>query len=154
MKRTGMNPYAKRSGLYLIFPSAYVLMDLFINRYKILNWWKYTSFKKKQYFYSKIIQLIKLSIIIVNYNVQYFLEQCLLSVQEASKNLITEIIVVDNNSTDESCAMIHWKFPKVNLITNKKNIGFSKANNQGVEMAKGEFILILNPDTLLEENTL
>ena len=68
--------------------------------------------------------------------------------------MITEIIVVDNNSTDESCAMIHWKFPKVNLITNKKNIGFSKANNQGVEMAKGEFILILNPDTVLAEDTI
>ena len=78
----------------------------------------------------------------------------MLSVQEASKNLITEIIVVDNNSTDESCAMIHSKFPKVNLITNKKNIGFSKANNLGVEVAKGEFILILNPDTVLAEDTI
>ena len=78
----------------------------------------------------------------------------MLSVQEATKNLITEIIVVDNNSTDESCALIHRKFPEVNLITNKKNIGFSKANNQGVAIAKGEFILILNPDTVLADDTI
>ena len=96
--------------------------------------------------------MVKLSIIIVNYNVQYFLEQCLLSVIEASKNIQTEIIVVDNNSTDGSCSMILEKFPQVTLIRNSENLGFSKSNNQGVERANGEYILILNPDTVLGEN--
>ncbi|NOQ92693.1 MAG: glycosyltransferase, partial [Flavobacteriaceae bacterium] len=86
---------------------------------------------------------MKLSIIIVNYQVPYFLEQCLLSVQAASKKIAAEIIVVDNNSEDESCSLIRNKFPKVKLIENKKNVGFSKANNQGVAVAEGEFILIL-----------
>lgn len=83
----------------------------------------------------------------------YFLEQCLLSVQAASKKITAEIIVVDNNSEDESCSLIRNKFPKVKLIENKKNVGFSKANNQGVAVAEGEFILILNPDTIIAEDT-
>lgn len=97
--------------------------------------------------------MVKLSIIIVNYKVPYFLEQCLLSVQAASKNITSEIIVVDNNSSDQSCSMIRKKFSEVKLIENKKNIGFSKANNQGVAVAEGEFVLILNPDTVIAENT-
>ncbi len=98
--------------------------------------------------------MIKLSVIIVNYNVQYFLEQCLISVQAASKNIVSEIIVVDNNSGDESCTMILQKFPSVQLIENKDNIGFSKSNNQGVAVAEGEYVLILNPDTVIAEDTL
>lgn len=94
-----------------------------------------------------------LSVIIVSYNVQYFLEQCLLSVQAASTNLNVEIIVVDNNSTDESCKLVSERFAKVHLIKNKINLGFSKANNQGVEIAKGEYVLILNPDTVVAEDT-
>ncbi|MCF6296915.1 MAG: glycosyltransferase family 2 protein [Flavobacteriaceae bacterium] len=97
---------------------------------------------------------MKLSVIIVNYNVQYFLEQCILSLQNASKNITVEIIVVDNNSTDGSCAMLRQKFPKVQLISNVKNVGFSKANNQGVDQAVGAYILILNPDTVIAEDTL
>lgn len=83
----------------------------------------------------------------------YFLRQCILGIQAASKNIITEIIVVDNNSSDESCTMIRNKFPEVKLIENKKNIGFSKANNLGVAVAEGEFVLIINPDTVLAEDT-
>ena len=98
--------------------------------------------------------MIKLSIIIVNYNVQYFLEQCLLSVLEASKNILSEIIVVDNNSTDDSCTMILKKFPQITLLRKTANTGFSKANNLGVDRAKGEYVLILNPDTLVAEDTL
>ena len=98
--------------------------------------------------------MIKLSIIIVNYNVCFFLEQCLLSLQVASENIATEIIVVDNNSSDESRKMVKEKFPKVNLIENYTNVGFSKANNQGVSVATGEYVLILNPDTLIAEDTL
>lgn len=95
-----------------------------------------------------------ISVVIVNYNVQYFLEQCILSVQAASKNNTTEIIVVDNNSTDESCKLLIEKYPNVVLIQNKENVGFSKANNQGVKIAKGDYVLILNPDTIIAEDTL
>jgi GT2 family glycosyltransferase len=94
-----------------------------------------------------------LSVVIVNYNVQYFLEQCILSVQSASKNLQVEIIVVDNNSSDNSCSIILEKFTDVVLIQNKENVGFSKANNQGVKIAAGEYVLILNPDTVVAEDT-
>ena len=98
--------------------------------------------------------LLDLSVVIVNYNVQYFLEQCILSVQEASNNLAVEIIVVDNNSKDRSCEMLQEKYPEVKLIQNKDNTGFSKANNQGVAIAKGAYVLILNPDTVVAEDTL
>ena len=96
---------------------------------------------------------MKLSIIIVSYNVSYFLEQCLLSVNEACKNITVEIIVVDNNSSDGTCEMLAKKFVDVKLILNKNNVGFSKANNQGVEKATGEYVLILNPDTVVAEDT-
>ena len=96
---------------------------------------------------------MELSVVIVNYNVQYFLEQCILSVQAASQNLKVEIIVVDNNSTDESCKLLLEKYPDIILLQNKENVGFSKANNQGVEVAKGEYVLILNPDTVVAEDT-
>lgn len=98
--------------------------------------------------------MIQLSIIIVNYNVCFFLEQCLLSVQAASKNFTTEIIVIDNNSSDGSCQMIKQRFPNVSLIENSLNVGFAKANNQGVSIASGEYLLILNPDTYLAEDTI
>lgn len=96
---------------------------------------------------------MKLSIIIVNYNVKYFLEQCLHSVFKAIQNLQAEVFVVDNNSVDGSCAMVHKKFPQVHLIENKINTGFSVANNQAMRIAKGEYFLLLNPDTVVEENT-
>jgi len=94
-----------------------------------------------------------LSIIIVNYNVRFFLEQCLQSVLDACTQISAEIIVVDNNSQDDSCAIVKQKFPQVKLIENKKNTGFSTANNQGVAIAKGEYVLILNPDTVVAEDT-
>lgn len=96
---------------------------------------------------------MKLSIIIVNYNVRYFLEQCLNSVYKATPNINAEVFVVDNNSPDDSVAMVKEKFPQVNLIHNLKNVGFSKANNQAIEIAKGEYVLLLNPDTVVEEDT-
>ncbi len=96
---------------------------------------------------------IDISIIIVNYNVRFFLEQCLQSVFDACHNISVEVIVVDNNSHDTSCEMIVNKFPKVKLIANKVNTGFSTANNQGVAIAKGEYVLILNPDTVVTEDT-
>jgi len=96
---------------------------------------------------------MELSVIIVNYNVKHFLEQCLHSVQKASKNLDVEIFVVDNNSVDGSPQLVRDKFPKVQLVENKQNVGFSKANNQAIRQAKGKYILLLNPDTVVEEDT-
>ena len=96
---------------------------------------------------------MKLSIIIVNYNVKYFLEQALLSVRKAIKNIPSEVFVVDNNSYDESVEMVREKFPEVIVIANKENTGFSVANNQAIRLAKGEYVLLLNPDTVVREDT-
>lgn len=96
---------------------------------------------------------MKLSVVILNYNVRYFLELCLRSVREAISTIDAEIIVVDNSSKDESCKMVKQLFPEVTLIENKENLGFSKGNNQGVAVAKGEYICILNPDTVVAEDT-
>jgi GT2 family glycosyltransferase len=96
---------------------------------------------------------MKLSIIIVNYNVKYFLEQCLHAAQKAALEVSSEIIVVDNDSVDGSCQMVEEKFPEIQLISNKQNLGFSKANNQAIRISKGEYILLLNPDTVVEEDS-
>ena len=96
---------------------------------------------------------MKLSIIILNYNVRYFLEQCILSAQRAIKNIDAEIIVIDNASKDDSCKMVSERFPNIKLIQNAKNVGFSKANNQAVAEASGEYLCILNPDTAVSEDT-
>ena len=84
-----------------------------------------------------------LSVIIVNYNVKYFLEQCLLSVNQALTGINGEVIVTDNNSVDGSCQMVNEKFPDIQLIENRENMGFAKANNQAISQAKGKYILIL-----------
>ncbi|HNX20851.1 MAG TPA: glycosyltransferase [Bacteroidales bacterium] len=96
---------------------------------------------------------MKLSIIIVNYNVSHFLRQCLLSVYDAINSIETEIFVVDNNSVDDSVKMVQTEFPGVKLIVNEQNTGFSKANNIAIKESKGEYILLLNPDTLVEKKT-
>lgn len=96
---------------------------------------------------------MQLSVIILNYNVRYFLELCVLSVQNAIQNLDAEIIVIDNNSQDDSCAMMKRRFPNVKLIENNENSGFPKGNNIGVSKAQGEYICILNPDTVVAEDT-
>lgn len=96
---------------------------------------------------------MELSVIIVNYNVKHFLEQCLHSVLKASEGFSVEIIVVDNNSVDGSARLVREKFPDIIFIENKENAGFSKANNQAIRIAKGKYILLLNPDTVVEEDT-
>ena len=96
---------------------------------------------------------MKISIIIVNYNVKYFLAQCLNSVLCAIEDMDTEIFVVDNNSSDGSVEMLKEKFPAIKLIENHENVGFAKANNQAIREASGEYILLLNPDTLVESET-
>lgn len=103
------------------------------------------SFKQHQY---------DLSVVIVNYNVEYFLEQCLNAVRSASKELKVQVFVVDNNSIDGSVLMVQEKFPEVNVIANKDNAGFSKANNQAVLLSDARYVLLLNPDTVIEEDTL
>jgi GT2 family glycosyltransferase len=96
---------------------------------------------------------MQLSIIILNYKVPFFLEMCLISVQKAIQNLDAEIIVVDNCSQDNSCEMVKTKFPNIQLIENTTNFGFPKGNNIGVSQAKGKYICILNPDTVVSEDT-
>jgi GT2 family glycosyltransferase len=95
---------------------------------------------------------MQLSIIIVNYNVKYFLEHCLLSVIKACKNVAVEILVVDNNSTDGSKEYLEPKFSNVRFFWNTQNLGFGKANNFALPFAKGEYILFLNPDTIVPED--
>ena len=96
---------------------------------------------------------MQLSVIIVNYNVKNLLRDCLLSVQKAAHSIDTEIIVVDNTSNDGSVEMLKAEFKDVKLIANTQNLGFSKANNQGIAQAQGKYILLLNPDTLINKNT-
>lgn len=96
---------------------------------------------------------MKLSIVIVNYNVAYFLEQALQSVYKALKGIDAEVFVVDNHSVDHSLSMLAAKFPQVRLIANQENVGFARANNQAIRESSGEYVLLLNPDTVVEEDT-
>ena len=96
---------------------------------------------------------MQLSIVIVNYNVRYFLEQCLLSVNRAVAGIDAEVFVVDNASADGSVEMVQQKFPFVKIISNQNNVGFSKANNKAIEKSTGEYVLLLNPDTVVAEDT-
>ncbi len=97
--------------------------------------------------------MLDLSIIIVNYNVKEFLQNLIHSINKASQTISAEIIVVDNASDDGSVEFIREKFPEVKLFANDKNLGFSKANNIGLKAAKGKYLLLLNPDTLVREDT-
>lgn len=94
-----------------------------------------------------------LSIVIVNYNVQYFLDQCLDSVQKALRGLNAEVLIVDNCSVDGSLEMLEAKYPQFTVIANKENVGFSRANNQAIRISRGKYVLLLNPDTVVGEDT-
>ncbi|OGE05000.1 hypothetical protein A3B51_02175 [Candidatus Curtissbacteria bacterium RIFCSPLOWO2_01_FULL_41_18] len=96
---------------------------------------------------------IDLSVIIVSWNTNKLLEDCLSSVYRFTKDVSFEVIVVDNGSQDKSADMVRQKFPQVKLIPNRDNLGFTKANNQGIKIAKGKYILLLNSDTYLIENS-
>ena len=96
---------------------------------------------------------IELSVIIVSYNVEHFLHLCLESVYAATKNICAEVIVIDNASSDKSVDMVNKKFPSTRVIANVDNLGFGKANNQAAKLAKGRFLCILNPDTVVSQNT-
>lgn len=94
-----------------------------------------------------------LSVIIVNYNVKHYLEQCLKSVRRASEGLQVEVFVVDNLSTDGSVAYLRERYPEVTFVENKENVGFARANNQAIRLSKGKYVLLLNPDTIVGEGT-
>lgn len=96
---------------------------------------------------------MQISVIIVNYNVKVFLAHTLDAVKRSMNNINGEIIVVDNASDDGSVEMLKEKFPDVRLIVNKKNIGFGAANNLAMKEARGEYFLLLNPDTVIQEDT-
>ncbi|OQY02810.1 MAG: hypothetical protein B6I20_06410 [Bacteroidetes bacterium 4572_117] len=96
---------------------------------------------------------MSLSVIIVSYNVKKHLEQCLFSVQKAAADIITEIYVVDNNSVDDSVEMVEKSFPEVKIISNKDNKGFATACNQALSVSKSKYALLLNPDTVVAENS-
>lgn len=96
---------------------------------------------------------MELSVIIVSFNVKKYLRDCLLSVKNAVQNIYCEIFVVDNNSEDGSAEMVKSEFPDVRLIENKVNSGFSAANNQAIRLSSARFILLLNPDTIVEKDT-
>ncbi|MCP4726709.1 MAG: glycosyltransferase [bacterium] len=97
--------------------------------------------------------MVKLSVIIVNYNVKEYLEQCLLSLKKSLQTIDHEIFVVDNSSGDGSTRLLKKKFPEVNLIENRINIGFSRANNIALKRAKGQYVTLLNPDTIVKKDT-
>src|SRR5690606_13624678 len=96
--------------------------------------------------------MLQLSVIIVNFNVKHFLEQCLHSVLKAAEGMATEVIVVDNNSSDNSIHYLLPKFPTVKFIANTENLGFAKACNEGLKASSGNYILFLNPDTIVPED--
>ncbi len=96
---------------------------------------------------------MRLSVIIVSYNVYPFLDNCLRSIREAMKGLPGEIIVVDNASVDGTPQLVREHYPDVTIIANQENRGFAKANNQGIKLATGEFVLLLNPDTIVSGDT-
>ena len=97
---------------------------------------------------------MKLSVVIVSYNVRNYLEQCLQSVQRALEGIEGEVFVVDNHSDDDSVVTMREKYPWVRLIENQENLGFSKANNQAIRQSQADYVLLLNPDTVVVEDTL
>ena len=99
-------------------------------------------------------EAVDVSVVVVTYNVREFLEQALGSVERASAGLNVETWVVDNDSADGTAAMVRERFPDVHLIANEDNVGFAVANNQALRQARGRYVLVLNPDTLLQEDTL
>ena len=96
---------------------------------------------------------MKLSVIIVNYKVKHYLEQCLRSVAEASRGIAVEVIVVDNASGDGSVEYLRERFPDVTIIASEENLGFARANNLAIRNSHGQYVLLLNPDTIVAEET-
>ena len=96
---------------------------------------------------------MRLSVIIVSYNVYPFLDNCLRSVRQALKKIDGEVIVIDNASVDRTVELVKHHFPDVHVMANTNNVGFAVANNQGIAASVGEYVLLLNPDTVVSEDT-
>ena len=96
----------------------------------------------------------KISIVVVSYNVSQLLDECLQSVARALQGIDGEVFVVDNHSVDDTVEMLREKHPEIRLIVNKENVGFARANNQAIRLSEAEYVLLLNPDTVVYENTL
>lgn len=97
---------------------------------------------------------MKITVIIVSYNVKYYLEQCLLSLKKSLQGIESEVYIVDNHSRDGSIAYLRRRFSDYNFVVSNHNLGFARANNLAIKRAKGEYILLLNPDTIVGENTI
>ena len=97
---------------------------------------------------------MKLSVVIVSYNVCHYLGQCLDSVRTALQGFESEVFVVDNASIDDTLQVLPKRFQEVHFIANKENVGFARANNQAIRQATGQYVLLLNPDTVVAEHTL
>lgn len=97
---------------------------------------------------------MKLTVVIVNYNVKFYLEQCLISLQRALLGIAAEVYVVDNHSRDNSVEYLSERFPEIHIIDSPHNLGFARANNLVIRKSKAEFILLLNPDTVVGEQTI
>mgnify|MGYP003292721846 CR=1 FL=1 len=96
----------------------------------------------------------KISVIIVNYNVKYYLEQCLYTVMKATNGMKREIFVFDNNSSDGSVEYLKLRYPLVTFISSIHNVGFARGNNTAIRQSTGEYVLLLNPDTFIGENVI
>ena len=97
---------------------------------------------------------MKLSVVIVSYNVRHYLDECLESVQKALEGVEAEVFVVDNASTDDTMSVLPQKYTWVRFIASEENLGFSRGNNIAIRQATGEYVLLLNPDTNVAEHTL
>ncbi|MBQ8988672.1 MAG: glycosyltransferase family 2 protein [Prevotella sp.] len=97
---------------------------------------------------------MKLSIVIVSYNVCTYVEECLDSVQKAAEGIVVEVFVVDNASSDDTVEVISRRYPWVKMIANQENLGFARANNIAIRQAAGDYVLLLNPDTVVGGSTL
>ena len=97
---------------------------------------------------------MKLSVVIVSYNVRFYLEQCIASLLRAARGMETEVWVVDNHSGDDSVGLIRERFPEVHVVAQSQNLGFARANNIAIRQSAGEYVLLLNPDTIVAEDTL
>jgi GT2 family glycosyltransferase len=99
--------------------------------------------------------MIDISVIIVTWNSADEIVKCVGSVIEASKGLNTELIIIDNNSADDSLALVrNISFPQLNTVQNSENLGYTKAVNQGIKLSNGKYVLLLNPDTVLNDNSI